>query len=253
MMKRTRRSLKSKGFRGQVMIRRYSGRWGGDGGEEKFRGMMLVDRLKGEVGIDEGFKRGASLIGDGDTKGWGFVSWDLRLRDGSLRVLMRGRCRFLVGGKRGDRASNRARLCVSSSLGEMEAKGEVPPDPETVATEDAKGVGVAVGTSIGVVERELELTVGAVKGELDPAEEIRGDFNRPRVVFGDLEAGELGGVKRVRERGVVRVRVGRVRRDEAAVFTSGEKLRIEGGSTVAGEPGVLSHFSIFGSEEIVFE
>lgn len=37
---------------------------------------------------------------------------------------MRGRCRFLVGGKRGDRASNRARLCVSSSLGEMEAKGE---------------------------------------------------------------------------------------------------------------------------------
>lgn len=63
----------------------------------------------------------------------------------------------------------------------------------------------------------------------------------------------MGGVKRVRERGVVRVRVGRVRRDEAAVFTSGEKLRIEGGSTVAGEPGVLSHFSIFGSEEIVFE
>ena len=30
---------------------------------------MLVDRLKGEVGIDEGFKRGASLIGDGETKG----------------------------------------------------------------------------------------------------------------------------------------------------------------------------------------
>ncbi|KAF2569052.1 hypothetical protein F2Q68_00026287 [Brassica cretica] len=54
MMKRTRRSLKSKGFRGQVMIRRYSGRWGGDGGEEKFRGMMLVDSEADFVRSEEG-------------------------------------------------------------------------------------------------------------------------------------------------------------------------------------------------------